>query len=148
MFLFPALTYFSLYGIIDNKRGVSNLNELTELQIKLLKGIKKHHNGISTELLLKKNNADSGIEYALDLLKKENYLERLISQDDKINKVFGLKDKDFTGDWIITDKGKAYLTNKTIEFDKKLIMNVISFVMGIVSTLLIQLLTKIISKTF
>lgn len=124
------------------------MTELTELQIKLLKRIKNHPNGISTEILLKKNNADSGIEYALDFLKKENYLERLISQDDKINKVFGLNGKELTGDWIITDKGKAYLTNKTIEFDKKLIINVISFFAGIASTLLVQLLTKIISAIF
>ena len=119
------------------------MNELNELQIKLLKEIKKHPDGISTVQLHKVFGEDSGIVHCLDELKKDKYLTQLESQDDKISKAFQIQNVDFSGDWIITDKGNAFLSNQAIVFNKSLIISIISFFAGVLSALLVEIVVKV-----
>lgn len=114
------------------------MSELNILKQKLLKKIKKYPQGISNHKIIKPNDKQSGIEYALKELEDEEYLSRLISTDDKITQAFGIEINKFTGDWILTEKGKAYLKNNKIEHSTKIVNTLIGFVSGIVATILAE----------
>lgn len=113
--------------------------KLPALHRKILKQVRKNSDGISTERLIKINKKHSGIEFVLSELKDEKYLSQLISQDDKIAQAMELEVKEYTGDWIITNKGLAYLRNNKIEFVINAVNRLLGFVAGIISTFLIEI---------
>lgn len=114
------------------------MSNISYIHCKLLKQIKKYPDGISTEELIKINNGHCGIEFVLSELKADMYLTRLISEEDKISKAFGLEVSEYTGDWILTNKALAYLENDKLEIGLKIFNRLIGFVLGIFATLLAQ----------
>lgn len=112
--------------------------KITPIHQKILKQIKKHPNGISTEELIQINSNNSGINHILFELKDEKYLSRLISEEDNLRKAFDLKIVEYSGNWILTDKALAYLTNHKLEFKFKLINAIIGFASGIATTIIAE----------
>ena len=114
--------------------------KITPIHQKILKQIKKHPNGISTEELIQINSNNSGINHILFELKDEKYLSRLISEEDNLRKAFDLKIVEYSGNWILTDKALAYLTNHKLEFEFKfkLINAIIGFASGIATTIIAE----------
>lgn len=120
--------------------------DLSVLQCKILKQIKKSPNGISTEELVTKNDNDDSIKYILSELQNEDCVSRLISSDDKIRKAFGLESGNYTGNWIITDKGLACLKNNKLELKLKIINRLVGFIFGVATTFLGQFFIRLIFR--
>lgn len=134
------------YTVRNKTERTAEMFEITPLHNKLIKQIKKYPKGISTDLLLKKNKNNNGVQFLLRELKQENYVTQLISEDDKLRQVMELDISEYTGDWVVTDKAMAYITNKKLE--KKLIIfnRFIGFLTGVISTILIEILLSFIKR--
>lgn len=123
---------------------------INEFQCSILKKIRKFPNGMSPEQLkkafAKKSQNESGVETALSELVKEGFLKRTESDEDRVRGVLDLPVNEFTGDYLLTNKAYAYLTNQNFENGIRLRDAFWGFVTGVVSAFLIQLLSKLIDK--
>lgn len=114
--------------------------ELDRIHCRVLKYINKHPQGISTETLEKKFNKKIGLTYILNNLLEQEYLSRLTSREDTLRHSMGLESVGNTGDWIVSDKGLAYLKNKKVKILYDLIKRLEGFAAGIIATILSELI--------
>lgn len=113
---------------------------VNDFQRNLLKKIRKYPEGASKDELIKKYKQESGVETALTELVKGGFLERTESEEDKARRVMQLSVTEYTGDYLLTDKANAFLTNHRFS----LYLKTANYLAGLFSGILLAFITRII----
>ena len=117
---------------------------VNDFQRVLLVKIRKHPEGLSREKLIKIYKQESGVDTALAELVKDGFLERTESEEDKTRKVMGLPVTEFSGDYLLTDKANAFLSDHKYS----LYFKTANYLAGLISGALIDFLIAMIIKIF
>ncbi|MDE6021186.1 MAG: hypothetical protein K2H01_09375 [Ruminococcus sp.] len=123
------------------------MENLSALEIKYIKKIKKHSGKISPEQV--SEILGTHAEYILKSLREKAFVDRNPDKGDRIEMLMDFGEDhvvDFHGEWVLTEKAYAFLEGHFLSMKLKFLSGFFGFILGVISTILAEYVVNLIVK--